>query len=43
LNGGSFLNYNEDFSSMIMAIFFAVAVGAYVWALSITAAEPSRA
>jgi hypothetical protein len=42
-NGGSFLNYNEDFSSMIMAIFFAIAVGAYVWALSITAAEPSRA
>jgi hypothetical protein len=42
-NGGSFLNYNEDFSSMIMAIFFAIAVGAYAWALSITAAEPSRA
>ena len=35
-NGGSFLNYNEDFSSMIMAGFFAIAVTAYVvglWAL----------
>ena len=42
-NGGSFLNYNEDFSSMIMAVFFAIAVGAYVWALSITVAESSRA
>lgn len=29
LNGGSFLNYNEDFSSMIMASFFAIAVVAY--------------
>jgi hypothetical protein len=28
-NGGSFLNYHEDFSSMIMAGFFAVAVLAY--------------
>ena len=28
-NGGSFLNYHEDFSSMIMAIFFAIAVTAY--------------
>ena len=28
-NGGSFLNYNEDFSSMIMAGFFAIAVAAY--------------
>jgi hypothetical protein len=32
-NGGSFLNYNEDFSSMIMAALFAVAVGAYGFAL----------
>jgi hypothetical protein len=35
-NGGSFLNYHEDFSSMIMASFFAIAVTAYVvglWAL----------
>jgi hypothetical protein len=28
-NGGSFLNYNQDFSSMIMASFFAWAVIAY--------------
>ena len=32
-NGASFLNYNEDFSSMIMAGFFAVALGAYATAL----------
>ena len=43
LNGGSFLNYHEDFSSMIMAIFFAIAVGAYTWALAITSVAPSRA
>jgi hypothetical protein len=29
-NGGSFLNYNQDFSSMIMAAFFAMAVVSYV-------------
>lgn len=29
LNGGSFLNYHEDFSSMLMASFFAIAVVAY--------------
>ncbi|TMC00289.1 MAG: hypothetical protein E6J40_02255, partial [Chloroflexi bacterium] len=28
-NGGSFLNYNQDFSSMLMAAGFAVAVVAY--------------
>ncbi|HEV7169058.1 MAG TPA: hypothetical protein VGN49_13955 [Micrococcaceae bacterium] len=28
-NGGSFLNYGEDFSSMIMASLFAVATGSY--------------
>ncbi|HYM97120.1 MAG TPA: hypothetical protein VET26_07460 [Candidatus Sulfotelmatobacter sp.] len=28
-NGGSFLNYHQDFSSMLMAGFFAVAVLAY--------------
>jgi hypothetical protein len=33
LNGGSFLNYNEDFSSMIMAALFAIAVAAYAAAL----------
>ena len=35
-NGGSYLNYHEDFSSMIMASFFAIAVTAYaigLWAL----------
>jgi hypothetical protein len=32
-NGGSFLNYNEDFSSMIMASFFAIAMAAYAAAL----------
>jgi hypothetical protein len=29
-NGGSFLNYHEDFSSMLMAIGFALAMSAYV-------------
>jgi hypothetical protein len=28
-NGGSFLNYNEDFSSMLMAVGFALALSAY--------------
>jgi hypothetical protein len=28
-NGGSFLNYHEDFSSMLMATGFAIAVVAY--------------
>jgi hypothetical protein len=32
-NGGSFLNYNEDFSSMIMASFLAIAIAAYGFAL----------
>ena len=35
-NGGSFLNYNEDFSSMIMASFFAVAVVCYAIALGMS-------
>lgn len=42
-NGGSFLNYHEDFSSMIMAGAFAIAVTAYViglWALP--AEQPIR-
>ena len=38
LNGGSFLNYNEDFSSMIMASFFAIAVAAYASALFVAPA-----
>src|ERR1700757_718765 len=29
-NGGSYLHYHEDFSSMIMATFFAIAVTAYL-------------
>jgi hypothetical protein len=35
-NGGSFLNYNQDFSSMLMAIFFAVAVVSYCVGLFVT-------
>ncbi|MGH7760836.1 MAG: hypothetical protein ACREOY_05395 [Candidatus Dormibacteraceae bacterium] len=35
-NGGSFLNYNEDFSSMIMATFFAWAVIAYAVGIFLT-------
>jgi hypothetical protein len=29
-NGGSYLNYHQDFSSMIMATFFAIALTAYL-------------
>ncbi|HEV3096725.1 MAG TPA: hypothetical protein VG104_06235, partial [Candidatus Dormibacteraeota bacterium] len=29
-NGGSFLNYNENFSSMLMAVGLALATSAYV-------------
>jgi hypothetical protein len=29
-NGGSFLNYHEDFSSMLHAVGFAMATAAYV-------------
>jgi len=32
-NGGSFLNYDQDFSSMIMAAFFAIAIASYAAAL----------
>src|SRR5450759_447364 len=35
-NGGSFLNYNKDFSSMLMATFFAVAVVSYSVGLFVT-------
>jgi len=35
-NGGSFLNYNQDFSSMIMATFFAWAVVSYVVGIFVT-------
>jgi hypothetical protein len=37
-NGGSFLNYNQDFSSMIMAAFFAIAIAAYAAALYVARA-----
>jgi hypothetical protein len=35
-NGGSFLNYNQDFSSMLMAFFFAIAVVSYAVGLFVT-------
>jgi hypothetical protein len=35
-NGGSYLNYHQDFSSMLMAAFFAVAVVAYAAGLFVT-------
>ena len=41
-NGGSFLNYHEDFSSMLMAVGFALALSAYV-ALLYRAPAPSTA
>ena len=41
-NGGSFLNYNQDFSSMIMASFFAWAVIAYAVGIFLTG-RPSSA
>ncbi len=36
-NGGSFLNYHEDISSMLMASFFAIAAVAYEVGLFLTA------
>ncbi|HEY1420211.1 MAG TPA: hypothetical protein VGG90_05825 [Candidatus Dormibacteraeota bacterium] len=39
LNGGSFLNYHEDFSSMLMASFFAIAVIAYAAGLYVSGTE----
>jgi hypothetical protein len=38
-NGGSYLNYHEDFSSMIMASLFAIAVIAYVVGLYLVARD----
>lgn len=38
-NGGSYLNYHEDFSSMIMASFFAAAVIVYVAGLYMIAGD----
>lgn len=40
-NGGSYLNYHEDFSSMLMATGFAIAVVAYSVGIYL-AAQPSR-
>jgi hypothetical protein len=42
-NGGSFLNYNEDFSSMIMAALFALAVVSYALALAMLSPTPQPA
>jgi hypothetical protein len=43
-NGGSFLNYNQDFSSMLMAVGFALAMSAYIAALfGETAPQPAAA
>jgi hypothetical protein len=42
-NGGSFLNYNQDFSSMLMAFFFAVAVVSYAVGLFATGRPASTA
>ena len=39
-NGGSFLNYNQDFSSMLMASFFAIAVVSYAVGLFVTGPPP---
>jgi hypothetical protein len=40
-NGGSFLNYNQDFSSMLMAAFFALAVVAYVTGIYLLPRNPA--
>jgi hypothetical protein len=42
INGGSFLNYHEDVSSMLMAVGFALAMSAYV-ALLYRAPAPATA
>jgi hypothetical protein len=42
-NGGSFLNYHEDFSSMLMATGFAIAVAAYATGLYLAAGSNRRA
>jgi len=43
-NGGSYLNYHEDFSSMLMATGFAIAVVAYSAGLylAVEGAQPAR-
>jgi hypothetical protein len=40
-NGGSFLNYNQEFSSMIMAGFFAMAVVSYITGLYLLPRNPT--
>jgi hypothetical protein len=35
-NGGSFLNYHEDFSSMLMASFFAIVLVSYAAGLYVS-------
>lgn len=40
-NGGSYLNYHEDFSSMLMSSGFAVAIASYGLGLYLTARTPS--
>src|SRR5579864_4862930 len=45
-NGGSYLNYHQDFSSMLMASFFAIAITSYViglWALPPRQESPAPA
>jgi hypothetical protein len=42
-NGGSFLNYNQDFSSMLMATFFAVALISYSVGLFVTGRSTASA
>jgi hypothetical protein len=41
-NGASFLEYNENANSLIMALLFALATSTYVWALVITVRLSSR-
>jgi hypothetical protein len=40
-NGGSYLNYHQDFSSMLMASFFAVAVIVYAAGLYLAGPRPA--
>jgi hypothetical protein len=40
-NGGSYLNYHEDLSSMLMSTGFAIAVASYAIALYLASQEPS--
>jgi hypothetical protein len=42
-NGGSFLNYGENFSSMLMAVGFALAISAYITLLYRSATQAAVA